>query len=375
MLFKILRRLRLNTICRKLLSPLAGLAKNLSMSCEDALALLTAHSPDPKGSAYFPGRPMDTSPDVDLDIIVPVYGVEKYLRDCIASILQQETGYRFRAIFVDDGSPDACGRILDEYPPDPRMVIIHQKNMGLSGARNTGLAHAQGAYVLFLDSDDRLAPGAVDAMLSAAFSRRAAMVQGCFASFVGTGSPRRELSFPAPIVDNPPLNTLPGYAWGKLIRRDLFAHLQFPLGYWYEDSINAQLLFPLLLRNQETVVGIDQIVCYYRENPQGISHVAQRRPKALDSFWITKALYADRPFFSLENTQFDYELVLNMILLTFERTQYQPKNIQQALMVQWEAFLAEQFPGFHTHRAAFETLEDAIHRHNFTLYRLCCQLL
>ena len=147
------------------------------------------------------------------------------------------------------------------------------------------------------------------------------------------------------------------------------------MGYWYEDSIIAQILFPCLLRNRETTVGLQDVVYYYRDNPQGISRVAQGRPKSLDSFWITKALFNDRKAFSLENTQFDYETVLDMVLLTYERTQRQPLIIQQALMVQWNAFLREQFPGFHTSRKPMEALEEALTGRNFLLYSLCCQLL
>lgn len=377
MLLKILRKMKLGGVSLGLLSPFARHFKKGPgpKTPEEALSLLSAHSPDPQGSAYFPGSLPEHVPEIDLDIIVPVYNVEGYLRDCVNSILSQKTGYRFRVLFIDDGSTDQSGRILDSLPPDPRMLVIHQENKGLSGARNTGIAQSVGTYLLFVDSDDRLAPGAVEALLSAAFSRNAALVQGCFATFTGSETPRRELSFPASAVLNPPLNTLPGYAWGKLIRRDCFHHLRFPVGYWYEDSINAHILFPSLLRDRGTVVGIDRVVCHYRENPQGISRVAQTKPKALDSFWITKALFADRRFFSLENTQFDYEAVLDMILLTFGRTKGQPRNVQQALMVQWGVFLAEQFPGFHTGRKAFEGLEEALRSQNFLLYSLCCQLL
>lgn len=376
MLLKILKKARLGSVSLKVLAPFARrFGQHVSMTESEALALLSAHSPDPRGSAFSRDDLREESPGLDLDIIVPVYNVAPYLWDCVSSILEQQTQYRFRAIFVDDGSTDGSSQILDEYPADPRMLVIHQENQGLSGARNTGIARSSAAYLLFLDSDDLLAPGAVEQLLSAAYAHKAALVQGCFTTFFGGNPPRRELSFPAPVTVNPPLNTLPGYAWGKLIRRDCFSHLRFPPGYWYEDTINAQLLFPALLKNQETAVGIDHIVCHYRQNPQGISRVAQGRPKALDSFWITKALYEDRRLFSLENTQLDYEGLLDMILLTYERTQRQPEPVRQALMVQWGAFLRTEFPGFHTGRMPLKALEDALNDRNFSLYSLCCQLL
>lgn len=91
-------------------------------------------------------------------IIVPVYKVESYLRRCIDSVLAQ-TYSDFELILVDDGSPDRCGTICDEYAAkDSRIHVIHQENTGLSTARNTGLNAATGKYIYFLDSDDAIQP-------------------------------------------------------------------------------------------------------------------------------------------------------------------------------------------------------------------------
>lgn len=91
-----------------------------------------------------------------LTIIVPIYNVEKYLSMCIDSILQQ-TFTDFELILVDDGSPDNCGRICDEYGrKDARIIVIHKKNGGVSSARNRALDIAKGDYITFVDSDDRI---------------------------------------------------------------------------------------------------------------------------------------------------------------------------------------------------------------------------
>lgn len=93
-------------------------------------------------------------------IIVPIYKVEKYLMRCIDSVLAQ-TYSDLEIILVDDGSPDACPQICDEYAQeDTRIRVVHQKNGGLSDARNTGIKLATGTYIVFLDSDDALTPTA-----------------------------------------------------------------------------------------------------------------------------------------------------------------------------------------------------------------------
>lgn len=100
-----------------------------------------------------------------ISIIVPVYNVEKYLPRCIDSILQQS--YRdLELILVDDGSPDDCGRICDVYAEkDARITVIHQKNSGVSAARNAGLDRAKGMFVGFVDPDDYIAPDMYQEMI------------------------------------------------------------------------------------------------------------------------------------------------------------------------------------------------------------------
>ena len=93
-----------------------------------------------------------------ISIIVPVYNVEKYLRECLDSISQLKT-VTWEAILVDDGSTDTSGKICDEYAKqDSRFRVIHQKNAGVSAARNAGLDAAKGDWIWFVDSDDSINP-------------------------------------------------------------------------------------------------------------------------------------------------------------------------------------------------------------------------
>lgn len=106
----------------------------------------------------------------ELSIIVPIYKVEKYLKECIQSILQQ-TFTDFELILVDDGSPDACPQMCDAIAEqDSRVRVIHQKNGGLSAARNTGIEAARGNWLGFVDSDDFVAPDFYEKLYHAAVS-------------------------------------------------------------------------------------------------------------------------------------------------------------------------------------------------------------
>lgn len=100
---------------------------------------------------------MKTEPVVS--VITPVYKVEKYLSQCIDSIMAQSFT-DFELLLIDDGSPDRCGEICEEYARvDERIIVFHQENAGVSAARNLGLKSAKGSYVVFVDSDDFVLPG------------------------------------------------------------------------------------------------------------------------------------------------------------------------------------------------------------------------
>ena len=101
-----------------------------------------------------------------LSIIVPVYNVSRYLYGCIESILNQEF-QDFELILVDDGSVDDSGKICDEYAgKDNRIHVIHQKNGGVSSARNTGIENASGKYIAFVDADDTMEPNMYSTMVT-----------------------------------------------------------------------------------------------------------------------------------------------------------------------------------------------------------------
>lgn len=111
-----------------------------------------------------------------VSVIVPVYGTEEYLSSCIDSICKQSY-QNLQIILVDDQSPDKCPEICDRYAQiDERILVIHQNNKGVSGARNTGIRNATGDYIMFVDSDDELYTNAIEILLSDAYMYKADIV-------------------------------------------------------------------------------------------------------------------------------------------------------------------------------------------------------
>ena len=120
--------------------------------------------------------------DKKVSIIVPVYKTEKLLHKCVDSIISQTYG-NIEIILVDDGSPDACGKICDEYAvKDDRIRVIHKENGGQSTARNAALDICCGDYIMFVDSDDTVRSDAVESMLSAAM-RHGKDIALCYAAY------------------------------------------------------------------------------------------------------------------------------------------------------------------------------------------------
>lgn len=130
-----------------------------------------------------------------ISLIVPMYKVEPYIGECLESILTQKcNGTEIEVIAVDDGSPDRSGDIARRYSAlDPRLKVISQLNGGLSSARNTGMGHAEGDYIWFVDSDDWLAQGSIAEVAACIEAERPEAVHICGADIID-GSPKQLFS-------------------------------------------------------------------------------------------------------------------------------------------------------------------------------------
>lgn len=178
-----------------------------------------------------------------ISIVVPIYKAEKYLRKSIDSLINQ-TLKDIEIILVDDGSPDNCGAICDEYAAkDSRVKVIHQKNMGNAGARDAGIAAATSDYVGFLDADDFTMPDMCECMMAEAEKTDADMVISDYFYFYGQNEndlSERRLNIPPDatfefIRDEILLDHYASYYWNKIFKRELFAGLTVPPDMYLED--------------------------------------------------------------------------------------------------------------------------------------------
>lgn len=215
-----------------------------------------------------------------VSVIIPVYKVEKYLPMCVDSVLNQS--YRnLEVILVDDGSPDNCPAICDEYAKkDKRIRVLHQKNAGLSMARNAGLDICTGDYITFVDSDDLLHIAFVARLVAACEENQADAAVGVFER---AKQEENLLKCSAP-RENPPVRILSGRdanclmyqqwsewvrmvtAWGKLFRRELLETERFPDVKLHEDEA---LIYKLLYRSRQ-VAMVDGALYLYTANQGGL---------------------------------------------------------------------------------------------------------
>ena len=201
-----------------------------------------------------------------LSIIVPVYKVENYLPKCIDSILAQ-TFTDFELILVEDGSPDNCPALCDAAAEkDARVRVIHQKNGGLSAARNAGLDAARGAWVGFVDSDDYIAPEMYEVLYQAVQSTGADLALCDYAEVDEAGVPCQSMHvrlekkvFAGQDLLKNATDSMIQPAWNKLYRRAVFAQLRYPEGKLNEDLF---LIPEVCLQIQKAVV-VPKALYYY----------------------------------------------------------------------------------------------------------------
>lgn len=225
-----------------------------------------------------------------ITVIIPVYNVEKYLVRCLESVIHQ-TYKNLEIILVDDGSTDTSGMICDRYAvEDARIKVIHQKNGGLSAARNTGIEAATGDYIAFVDSDDFIEITMYEEMEKLAEEHQAELV-ACRYYCVYKDHETDDSTGRITVYDEP-LSMLKQYlkeeetfliqhaAWNKLYYKDLLKEERFPVGRWYEDVVFSA---KVLSRVQKGVY-LDKALYHY---------VCEREDSIMNA-GMTERIFTDR---------------------------------------------------------------------------------
>lgn len=220
-----------------------------------------------------------------ISVIVPVYKVENYIKQCVESILHQ-TYTNLEIILVDDGSPDKCPWICDEYAKiDKRVIVLHKENGGQSSARNKALEVAKGDYLAFVDSDDYLSENMYSVMMETMLSEKCDIVM-CARVDVFNNRKKEYFFLPASrtysgeeALDLMLMDTIGSQPWDKIYRRNTYEGLRFPEGRIYEDIGTTYLAFSRCSKFSY----IHTPLYYYRMNESGTSF-SEKPNKIFDTF-------------------------------------------------------------------------------------------
>ena len=247
-----------------------------------------------------------------VSIIVPIYNIEGYIRECIDSILAQ-TYSDFELILVDDGSPDNCGRICDEYAEkDVRIKVIHKENGGLTSARNAGLSVAKGDWIMHVDGDDWIEPDMIESLIEAANATEADLV---FGDFMKYGPSAGNHKLPTWSIDKKDsMSRYIAYTWttiwGSIAKRLLYTEhcLKSPDGVSYCEDFH---LIVRLCHFAKKIVNVHRPFYHYRYRPTSIMSNMNRKTEA-DEQWV----YQDTiRFFKEQGVYEDYRKVMNWRVL------------------------------------------------------------
>lgn len=206
-----------------------------------------------------------------ISIIVPIYNAELYLTRCLESILKQNFS-NFEAILIDDGSPDNCGAICDDYAAkDKRFRVIHQANFGVSNARNKGLAIAKGEYIGFVDPDDYIDASMYEKMYNKLINTGSDMVVCDYYKLeAATAMPTHIFAsdrafYSREFMEYVADDRAPSHFWSKLYKRQLFLNIRFPEGRVFEDLA----IFHEIVHRCERIAYIHECLYYYVINTSG----------------------------------------------------------------------------------------------------------
>lgn len=264
----------------------------------------------------------------EISIIVPVYQVEKYIRQCIDSILAQ-TFTDFELILVDDGSKDNSGKICDEYAEkDKRIRVIHQKNSSAATARNNGMDKATGNYFAFIDGDDYIVPTMLECLYKTILEEDADIVACNYRYIFEDGKKDFSTENKAEVINaneifyNRKNERNYGFwtvVWNKLYKAEAFKNVRFRCGKYYEDEFWANDIYQMNIK----AATVSESLYYYRQHSASTMRMKNIRRSfdLIEAFeerinvYLKEEKYSDQAYkvliYSLEHLNESKKLIKN----------------------------------------------------------------
>ena len=299
---------------------------------------LQQFSPCPHTSAVLERSRDWPEKNVAVSVILPVYRTKPYIRQCLQTLLNQETETDYEIVVVEDGCPEQTLLEVRELLSDSRIQMIRQENKGFSGARNTGISRARGEYLIFVDSDDYVSPWMLETLLNPLRTGKAALSAAGYTELKESSGRTRDKLLLEGAAQGP--YGITGFPWAKAFRRELFDRVKFPEGYWFEDTIMKHLIAPLAGQ----IYCCGRPVYIYRNRRGSISRRAGRNPKCIDSTWITWQMLKDRKKLGLVNDGAYLEYFLKQLILNFKRELKVPEEIKKQIFQWMVQIVRSEFP-------------------------------
>lgn len=229
------------------------------------------YNPKPYTFKKCVNRPIDNS--INLSIIIPIYNSEKFIKQCLDSIINNVTKYTYEVILIDDGATDSSELILKKYVDQyENFKLIKKTNGGAASARNVGLDNAQGTYIAFIDADDYIHKDYIQRLMSIALKDSCDYVRcGFYRTYGENIMPFEGIEIKTDDGLGENITRFEGFLWMSVIRRGILEDIRLPEGYWYEDMI----VRPLILKKCKKVVGIKDCLYYYRQHEENISKTVE----------------------------------------------------------------------------------------------------
>lgn len=320
---------------------------------------------------------LEYSQHVDLSVVVPAYNATNYIVDCLYSILNQETQYNYEVIVINDGSTDSTGTILENFKNNLNAKIIHQENKGIGATRNRGIEESCGKFLMFVDCDDVLLPGAIEYLLNIAVNTQADIVQGGFYRFSNHKSyhqkfvmPYKELSKSSKDID-----LFLGYPWGKVYKKELWNKVRYPLELWFEDTVIKLIIF----NEANRIINCDHIVYSYRSNDEGLSSLTKRKIKSLDTYFVIEKLLASAHENNLtlrfDNYFLDWFLKVQVTGLLWNRIQYLSDEIKESIFILTVDMIKEYGLNYSGQNHLSQKISNSFCEHNYQRWKVYAQYL